>query len=182
VFGTNYHGFCTFLLGSLDNSTDASSKNQVLLDFMSRVSAMTLIVDRVQEEFIRFAEDLFQSYPTNFNLSQMSTLLVIIKNVTSKTYFKAEHLEKAVDLELEVSQKIVDAGGDVSAATTTTQTTTQTTTPTTPTTQTTTPTTPTTPTTATTPIPVVLTPAQIKAAQDKAARDFHKARSNNWRN
>jgi len=163
LFGTNYLGFCTFLSGYLDNSTDTALRNQAFLDFMSRASTMTLIVDGVQQRFVDFGEILLNAYPTSFSLAQMSTLLQIIRNVTSKTYFKPALLDDATDLESLVSRKIADAGGAVLPTSTPNpiQTPTQNTTP--------------------APAPVVLTPAQIKANQDKAARDFLMARSNNWR-
>jgi hypothetical protein len=119
LLGTTYAGFCNFILGGVNGDFDVTVRNQLYLDFLTRVSNMTNVVDQIQEAFLSFALPLVTAAST-LSRSQAEALSAALQTVAWRTVFSSSRINDVKQL---VATLNTNLGGASTSTTTTSQTT-----------------------------------------------------------
>ena len=161
LLGATYSGWSSFLLNGASTSFDSNMQNQMYVDYLTRISAMPLVADQVQEYFVTFALALTNA-ASSLTSTQITAINGAFQQVAMKTTFTQDRIADIQALAMKLSQGSSGAATNTTPATTTTST-----------------------TAATTPTPSVTTtpvaPPPTLDQQRTAARALLNARQNAWR-
>lgn len=118
LLGTTYAGFCGFILAGVDKDFDVAMRNQLYVDFVSRISNMTMVVDQIQEYFLSFSLTLVNAV-SSLSRAQTDALGTALQQVSWRSVFAPSRINDVKDLYTKLNQSLGNPDAGLAASTAT---------------------------------------------------------------